>query len=633
MMRRLAGTLLATVALGGVISAVAIAGPVAAIPSFSFPHDGVRLPAGGRGSVAVVALPNDPVGPGTEYEALQTMGVPATVVPLGTDLSQFPVTILAGAADAGSVDAVEAEALAKYVDGGGVLIAEAVTAPDLRALLGIDAVSESQKRDSLTLCAACHPSLASVTTKTERQIELDDTQGGGGIGTVGYTPTGDTQVLGTFDDGTAALITRPQGKGTTYAVGARMLDLVARHWEGARFSSTRTYANTTEADADAWLLWLRGVWRTSTPGGVTLATIPAGVSAQVLLTISANWGDGVLAVPSYLKAIRSEDPDAGSTVFVATHNAKDWLDDAYFPSPAVIRERTAKIADAVDQTMSLGGSLGSESVSHTPRFGTLALGTGRETWQRYAPFVKDRKTTEGATLLGELVVSRALLRQFQPDVSTFRAPYLLSSRNLAPAEDAVGYRYDSSTTQGWTQTAFPFHPPRLDDSGFADVFSFPITVEDEADGGLRKRVDASVDVASAAIANGAPATILIHPRAENDWRDAAVKLIASLRAKYGKGLSVDSIGTFGAFWSERDSLALMSGPASPEACGGQGGVSIAVSNRGREAAVRQAITVADPAFSQLVIYNGRGDKIAVTDGSAPLPRINPGRTMVGVLCP
>lgn len=633
MMRRLLGTLSATIALGAVVCTAAIAGPVVAIPSFSFPHDGVKLPAGGRGSVAVVALPNDPVGPGTEYEALQVMGVPATVVSLGADLSQFPVTILAGAADAGSIDAASAEALAKYVDGGGVLIGEAVTAPDLRALLGIDAVSESQKRNSLTLCAGCHPSLASVTTKSERQIELDDSQGGDGIGTVGYTPTGDAQVLGTFDDGTAALIARPQGKGMTYAVGARMLDLVTRHWEGARFSSNRTYANTTEADADAWLLWLRGVWRTTAPGSVTLATTPAGVSAQVLLTISANWGDGVLAAPSYLKAVREIDSNAGATVFIATHKATDWLDDAYFPSPAVIGDRTERIADAVDQTMALGGVLGSESVSHSPRFGTLPLGTGRETWRRYAPFVKDRKTTEGATLLGELVVSRALLRQFQPDVSAFRAPYLLSSRNLAPAEDAVGYRYDSSTTQGWTQTAFPFHPPRLDDAGFADVFSFPITVEDEADGGLRKRVGSAVDVASAAINNGAPATILIHPRAEVDWRDAAVKLVASLREKYGKGLSVDSLGTYGAFWSQRDNLALMTGAASPKACDGKGGVSVSVSNRGREAAVRQAISVTDPALTRFVVYNGRGDTIDVTDGSARLPRINPGRTIVGVLCP
>ena len=62
-------------------------------------------------------------------------------------------------------------------------------------------------------------------------------------------------------------------------------------------------------------------------------------------------------------------------------------------------------------------------------------------------------------------------------------------------------------------------------------------------------------------------------------------------------------------------------------------MSVVVSNRGREAAVRQAISVNDAAFSQFVIYNGRGDKIAVTDGSAPLPRINPGRTIVGTLCP
>ena len=448
---------------------------------------------------------------------------------------------------------------------------------------------------------------------------------------MGYAAADDARVLGTFADGTAALLAHQQGAGTTYAIGARLLDLVTRHWEGARLSASRTYANTTEADADAWPLWLRGVWRTSAPGGVTLDTIPAGLSAEVLLTISANWGDGMLEVPAYLKQIREIDPNAGATVFVATHTAKDWLDDDYFPTPGTYDARTLKIADAADEAMSLGAELGSESVSHTPRFATIPLGSGKETWSDYAPFVKSRKATSDATLLGELLVSRALLRQFQPDVPSFRAPYLLTSGQLAPAEDAVGYRFDSSTTQGLVQTAFPFHPPRLDDQGFADVVSFPITVEDEADGGLGKRIDGAVADASAAIDNGAPATILIHPRAESDRREAAVKLIASLRDRYGKGLSVDSIASYGAFWSQRDELALVAG-APNGACAG--GVSLAVTNRGATAAVRQSLTIADPGFSRVVFFGGRSaGEVAVSDGAVALPRITPGRTITGVLCP
>jgi Beta-galactosidase trimerisation domain len=632
-MRRLSRTLIATLALGVAVPVAATAATVPPIAPFSFPEDGVRLPAGARGAVAVVALPNDPIGPGTEYEALQIMGVPAAVVSLGVDLTQYRVVILAGTADGGSVDDAAIKALTSYVEGGGVLIAEAVTAQSLRPLFGIEAVVESNTRETITLCAACHPSLSDVSTTSERKIELDDTQGGAGIGTVGYRPVAGAQVLGSFADGTAALLAHNQGAGATYAVGARLLDLVARHWEGARFSARREFRNTAEADTDAWLLWLRGVWRATGNGGVTLSTMPAGVSAQVLLTISANWGDGMLQVPSYLRAIRAIEPGAGSTVFVATRTANDWLDDAFFPTPGLIDPRTGRISGAAETAVSLGAELGSHSVSHTPRFGKLGLGTGLETWGDYAPFIKDRDTTEGATLLGELLVSRALLRSFQPDVPSFRSPFLLSSRALAPAQDAVGYRFDSSTTQGWVQTAFPFHPPRLDDRGFADVSSFPITVEDEADGGLRKRVGSAVEIASAAINNGAPATILIHPRAEDDWREGAVDLIAGLRKKYGSGLSVDSIATYGTFWAQRDRLALMTG-RSPNACGGKGGVSVSVANRGRVAAERQALSISDPKFTRVTFFNGpTAGEVAIKNGIAFLPRLNPGRSATGVLCP
>jgi hypothetical protein len=638
-MRRSLATALA---LGVTLAAPAtgLAGPaqttsLKAIPRFSQARNGVLLARGGVGSVAVIALPDDPIGAGTEYEALQIMGVPATIVPLGANLASYPVVILAGAVDAAAIDQPTADALTSYVSGGGVLIGEAVTDPVVRDLFGISAVSESTTRTSLTLCSACDPTLADVTTATEREIDLDDAQGGGGVGTVGYTPTSDTAVLGTFDDKTAALIAHPVGDGVAYAVGARMLDLIARHWEGARLSSNRTYANTVEADADAWLLWLRGVWRSSVASGVTLSTEPAGVQAEVLLTISANWGDGILQTPAYLKSIRSVVPHAGSTVFLATHDVSDWLDDGYFPSPGVFGSRDGDIIDAVQQTMALGGQLGSESVSHSPSFDKLPLGKGDETWQTYQPFVADRTATKGATLLGELLVSRGLLRQLQPDVSTFRAPYLLTSPALAPAEDTVGYRFDSSTTQGLVQTAFPFHPPKLDDSGFSDVFSFPITVEDDSGSPLVGRIGGAVTDAVAAISNGAPANILLTPRADGSWREAATKLFAVLENQYGAGLSVDSIASYGAFWAQRDQLAMTAIPTgSSGVCGGKPGVAVSITNRGRTIATRQALSVPDAGYTRAYLYNGRSNvAVAITAGSVTLPNINPGRSISGVLCP
>ena len=389
--------------------------------------------------------------------------------------------------------------------------------------------------------------------------------------------------------------------------------------------------NSPEADADAWLLWLRGVWRTASPGGVTLSTLPAGVRVPVIMTISANWGAGVMATPSYLKTIRATDPDAGTTVFVATHTRKDWLDAGYFATPSQVIPDA--VGDSLERATALGAVLASHGVSHSPIFNRIALGNGRETWRNYHPFVVNRKVTRGATIAGELIVSRALLLGFQSSVQSFRAPYLLTPRILAAAEDAVGYRYESSSTQGWTQTAFPFHPPRLDDSGFADVLSFPIAVEDEQSGRLKSRVGEAADVIAANAANGAPSTVLVHPTKDGN-REAVAKLLGELRGRFGKGLSVESVESFGSFWWHRERLALSVAPESGKYCGAPGGVRFTVANRSGDRAGRQALRVADGSLTRAEIDNGGSlSTVGVDDGVVQLPSIRAHRTLTGTLCP
>ncbi len=248
----------------------------------------------------------------------------------------------------------------------------------------------------------------------------------------------------------------------------------------------------------------------------------------------------------------------------------------------------------------------------------------------------NRKVTKGGTVLGELLVSRALLLQFQSSLQSFRAPYLLTPRTLASAEDAVGYRYESSSTQGWTQTAFPFHPPRLDDKGSANVISFPIAVEDEASGGLVKRIDKAADVIAANASNGAPSTVLIHPT-KGVNREAVAKLISELRGRFGKGLSIESVDSFGSFWWQRERLALMVAPGSPTAakvCGADGAVSFSIANRSGERARRQALKVADGSLTRAEIDNGGNrTSVRVENGMVQLPSIRAHRTLTGELCP
>ena len=102
--------LLATSVVLALVPAAALAEPVKPISSFS-PRRTPEPAGDGRGAIAIVPLANDPAGPGTEYQSLQIMGVPATIVWLGTDLTPYPVVILAGTADTGSVDQATADAL------------------------------------------------------------------------------------------------------------------------------------------------------------------------------------------------------------------------------------------------------------------------------------------------------------------------------------------------------------------------------------------------------------------------------------------------------------------------------------------------------------------------------------------
>ena len=79
------------------------------------------------------------------------------------------------------------------------------------------------------------------------------------------------------------------------------------------------------------------------------------------------------------------------------------------------------------------------------------MGKGDETAATYKPFVANRKETDGATVTGELRVSRQLLTMFAPkrdsdaealaSVTSFRGGYLLAPRGLT-AREARGVEHE-----------------------------------------------------------------------------------------------------------------------------------------------------------------------------------------------
>ena len=542
--------------------------------------------------------------------------------------------------------------LLEYAKNGGHVLLEAATSFRFRDALGFSAAVESNERSTLTFASGFSSLIdANGIDGADRFVALDDSATKEGVGTVGYeTPLSDISlkgddngdgnrdgaVLARWDDGSAALFGHNYGAGWVATVGARFLDFVTRHQEGARYSPRRGYVNQNGTDADVWLLLLRMLYRGSSAGGMTLETSPDATQAAVLPTISANWAQGVTNALGYVETLRK----AGSlaTVYVDTHTTTDWLDLDFFPTPNDPLEGAfADTAKSIWAMQGAGAEVASETVAHSPVFNALELGTGDESWKSYEPFVVDRATTKGATVSGEVRVSRELLSQFDDNVTSFRAGYLLTPRALPQVLDAAGYTFDSSTTQGWVQGAFPFHIPRFDDQGFANVLELPIAIEDEAKPAFASRIDAAQKVILANAENGAPSTILVHPNDDPKKRDALARLVSNLKDAQGKALWFGTVRSFGTFWTQRDALTLATYADTADCAGG---VTFVVYNRGSEDAVGQSIETSQG------VFGGDGsdtyDHADLSDGSSvdinkwgkiALPAIEAGGKLKGDLCP
>lgn len=502
----------------------------------------------------VAVVPLDGAAGGAEYQGLRTMGVPAVIAPTIAEAVRYRIVVLAGAPAPGAIAADDLARLTAFAASGGVLVGEALTDPKLFDLFGIDATRERSDRSSVDWTAAGDVTIADLDRASERRVDIDD-RFGSTFRTVGYSVQRCAEVLARFDDGTAAVTRRslPDG-GTAYALGGRLTDLVTRHHEGARWSARAQYQNAFDTSADGWLLWLRSVYRAHIDGGVTMSTAPGGRRFAVLPTLSLNFSLGVGPTTDYVRAAYTR--KITPTVFVWTKVVTDWLDVAFFSDGGPF--------DDVMQTIRAhGAEIAAQTVAHSPVFDKLPMGTGTESFPAYQPFVASRTVTTGATVLGEIRVSRQLIQsRLNPHMTSFRAGYLLTTPRLAVAEEAAGIRDDSSTTQGWVGGALPFSIPRFDGTGYADVTTFPVVVEDERGVRIDQRLDEARDLIAANGDNGAPSVVLFHPNGW-DWKlKAWDKLLMDIPSDAWTG----TVQQFGDFWQDRGRAALVTSPSG--ACAG-----------------------------------------------------------------
>ena len=505
--------------------------------------------------VAVVNMSSTVTDAQSVAHMLAPMGIPYAIMTTATLATAHDMAIFFPEATTSNFDSNSQNLLQLYLQGGGVIVMKYSDVAFLKGLGGVasstldaDAGGTGLEHHWVTLTAPGKARFPSLDQPAEQKIPL----GGDSVDylntwamTVDSNATG-VSVLATFEDGTAAIVEHAVGSGRVVTFGVDWRDVVLRNQLGHANAAARGYINLFEPATDTWMLMLRDLYDATVRFGVRLHTAPGGVRAALLLSHDLDWG------PSYTNAIQyaadEQAHGASATFFVHTKYVTDYQDVAFFTA-----DREPQLA----QMMASGGRVGSHTVAHSPVLDKFPIGDGTEVYPTYTPVNVSVTETDGATLFGELRVSKSLIdaalatQCIDHDTVTFRAGNLSYNLALPQTMERVGYRFDSTRAIGDVLSNFPYRamtdwPDGLDTS----VFEFPVTIEDQQPPRLDQRTADALVVIGANADNGAPTTLLIHPNVLDFKENAELAILDGLPA----GVKAMSIDEYGAFWRARDAV-------------------------------------------------------------------------------
>jgi peptidoglycan/xylan/chitin deacetylase (PgdA/CDA1 family) len=423
---------------------------------------------------------------------------------------------------------LDGDALRALAEFSGTLIATNVLGGGLEAKFGFGEAVPSRSRTAMTFSA-----------EAVQRFGLDDPRERTLRAPAGYGYTRPAaRPLATFDDGTAAVTVQ----GRAYALGVDLGALLETGYGGHAETLARAYDNEFEPTIDVWLRVIRRLYVDGEPNAVTLGTVPDGQPLAVMITHDVDYTRAVNNARTYADFERGA--GIAATYFVQTKYVKDYNDDVFFDDETAPRLR---------QLQAAGMELASHSVAHSRQFASLPVGTGDERYPSYRPFVANATATTGATVLGELRISKYLLESIAPGdtISAFRPGYLAEPRALPQALAAVGYRYSSSTTANTSLTHLPF--ALTDDrAGEAEsgVFEFPVSIEDEAAPRMDARLGDALDVARRVARYGGEMVVLIHPNVADYKLRFEQGFVNALRPTAWFG----TVSGFGRWWAARDGV-------------------------------------------------------------------------------
>jgi len=473
--------------------------------------------------------------------SLGEMGIPFLVTQNLDQALRHRLLILYPGVDGRTFSDRQINQLRSHIEHGGSVFAVNVLASSARPLFGFQEASPSRRRYRVRFTAGADTILHYLNRPEELEAPLGNPQAGDIFWTNGYNADSHAAVLARFEDGTAALLANRLGKGRTYLAGISYHDAVLRNQVDRDFNAERYYVNHFEPGADVWMLLLRAWYESMQPDAVRLDTMPSGKSSVLLLSHDIDWENSFEPALDFVQMESRH--GAFSTFFIQAKYVSDANSKAFF---------FGKDLDALRRISAQGFSIGSHSIIHSRGFNKFVLGSGEETFPAYQPRGTGFESSTGATVFGEVRVSKQLLDGNLSGQNTtfFRAGHLRVPRSLPEALQRSGYEFDSSFTANDVLTNFPYRLP-LDlafdeDSG---LYEFPVTFEDE-ESPLAARIDQTLDVIRANAENGGVSVLLIHPNQSGEKLAAEEAL---LRRLPGDVMPEDML-TFARFWRTRDHL-------------------------------------------------------------------------------
>jgi hypothetical protein len=503
-------------------------------------------------SQVAVFLTNSGQDAESPVRCLQAMGVPFFVTRDLRTALRHKLLLLYPEVDGTTFNAAQAQAITAFVGHGGVVFAQNVLWGGFKPLFGFENVVPLRTRHKIVFDTAepraSDPLFRYLNRTEEREAPLGSPKIAEVIWTNGYEAAAGTQVLGRFEDGSAAVLRHDVGRGHVYLIGVTLNDVVRRNQQNRDYEAQRIYVNGFEPGTDVWLLILRAWYETYSDTGIRLGTIPQGRRSVLMLSHDVDWEYSFKPMLDF--AAFEKSAAVSSTFFVQTKYLDDVNSRAFFFGQSL---------DVLRQLRTQQGDIGSHTVIHSKLFNKVPLGTGEEKYPNYQARATKDNAAQDATTLGEVCVSKSLLDGELPAQHTifFRAGHLRVPPFLPEALARCGYEFDSSFTAGDVLTDFPYE---LDfDLGMTEssgIFEFPVTFEDEQLPPLSDRIPAILDTIEANAENGAPSVLLIHSNNSQDKLQAERGILSRLP----KDILVENMTEYARFWKARSRLRWFSRP-------------------------------------------------------------------------